>query len=124
MVTELERLVLRLESFERQVGYLKEENQLLKGSNGKLEQTIAKQGQELLKLRDLVEKVAKENETLRDELRKYKNENTPSGALPPYLKDELARIVKDSQESPPDTKSASERAFTYASVVLSESALA
>jgi hypothetical protein len=113
MVTELERLVLRLESFERQVGYLKGENQLLKGSNGKLEQTIAKQGQELLKLRELVEKVAKENERLAkknekllDELRKYRNENTPSGALPPYLKDELARIVKDSEEPPPDTKSA------------------
>lgn len=96
MATELEKLVLRLESFERQIGYLQEENQQLKSVNNKLEQTMTKQGQEIIKLRELVEKLsqenyklAKENEKLRNQLSKYKNENTPPGALPPYLKDEL-----------------------------------
>ena len=33
-----------------------------------------------------IEQLKKENETLRKELRKYVNENTPSGAIPLYLK--------------------------------------
>lgn len=96
MVTELEKLVLRLESFERQIGDLQEENRQLKSANNKFEQTIAKQGQEIIKLRELVwtlaqenKKLAKENEKLQNQLSKYKNENTPSGAVPAYLKDEL-----------------------------------
>ena len=100
MATDLERLVLRLESFERQIGYLKEENEQLKDNNGKLEQTISKQGQELLKLRQIIEVAAEEIDKLRKELRKYHNENTPSGAIPPYLKDELTKIVKNAEEPP------------------------
>lgn len=33
-----------------------------------------------------VKQLRKEIETLRKELRKYVNENTPSGSIPPYLK--------------------------------------
>ena len=36
-----------------------------------------------------VKQLKKEIETLRKELRKYVNENTPSGAIPLYLKKKL-----------------------------------
>ncbi len=120
MASELEKIMLKIDSLEHQNKYLHEDISQRDARIKQVEGVVGKQGQELLKLRELVEKVAtenkrlynenerlrKENEKLRDELRKYRNENTPSGAIPPYLKDELARIVKDSEDSPPDTKSA------------------
>ncbi len=55
-----------------------------------------------------VKQLRKEIETLRKELRKYVNENTPSGSIPPYLKkledtvDKFAKDDKEDTEPPKD----------------------
>lgn len=41
----------------------------------------------------------KENQKLHAQLRKFLNENTPSGALPPHLKDELKQITTEKHET-------------------------
>jgi transposase-like protein len=46
-------------------------------------------------------------ESYRKELRKYKNENTPSGSLPPYLKDELNNLAKIEENRKSKAKSKS-----------------
>ena len=87
-------------------------NQWLQERNKELEKTVEQLKEELVQgnekiqrlekaLLDLGEKFIK----LQKQMREYRNENTPSGALPPYLKDELVRIVKEADE-PPETKSA------------------
>lgn len=72
---EIVELQKRANQFEKQLSNahaiileLKKENEMLCRENKKLE---------------------KENEKLHKQLRKFLNENTPSGSVPPYLKDEL-----------------------------------
>ena len=51
-----------------------------------------------------VKQLQAENKKLRNELCKYHNENTPSGSLPPYLKDlekNVRNMTKDSDEGGP-----------------------
>ena len=97
--------MLRFDALERQNKYLQEDNLQKDARINQLEGVVGKQGQELLKQRELIEKVVKENaklvkeiKKLQGELGKHKNENTPSGALPPYLKDELEALF------PPEKK--------------------
>lgn len=55
-------------------------------------------------LQERVKKLEKENEKLRNELRKYINENTPSGDIPQYLKKlekEVDKYAKDENPEPP-----------------------
>jgi len=65
-----------------------------------------------LALAKALEKIAeleKEMKQLRKELRKYRNENTPSGSIPPYLKEELqtsAQEPKEQTESKPNSRNA------------------
>lgn len=100
MITEMDRLLLRVDTLTRGNTYLQEKLQQVQNEKdariSQLEEVVKKQGHELLKLRELVERVAgenaklaKENKKLYSALGKHMNENTPSGALPPYLKDEL-----------------------------------
>lgn len=93
--------MLRLDSLEHQNKYLQEDNLQKDARINQLEDVVGKQGQELLKLRELIEKVAKENERLQGELGKHKNENTPSGSLPPYLKDELEAAFPPEKKDKP-----------------------
>lgn len=68
--------------------------------------------QKLLKIAELfevqqkqIDNLEKEVEGLRKELRKYVNENTPSGSVPPYLKkleDTVNRYQKDDDKRPPE----------------------
>lgn len=66
------------------VQLLKEENKFLKEQQRKMQKEI--------------DKLQKENERLHNQLRKFHNENTPSGALPPYLKDELKQMTAEEHE--------------------------
>jgi len=49
-----------------------------------------------------IKQLKKEIETLRKELRKYVNENTPSGAIPPYLKKLEDTVEKSSKDDKND----------------------
>ncbi len=57
-----------------------------------LEKLVAEQADELVFLR-------KENQRLLKELRKYLNENTPSGSIPPYLKPALRNKVQEAMKT-------------------------
>lgn len=59
-----------------------------------LETQLAKRDEVILEQQKLIKELQKENEQLRKELRKYKNPNTPSGSVPPYLKDELKKTIE------------------------------
>jgi len=98
MTSELERLLLRVDAFENANKNLQEKVLQRDAEIQKLDKVVQKQGEELLLLRAENTKVIIELEKLRKELRKYKNENTPSGAIPPYLKDELQRAVQEPTE--------------------------
>lgn len=60
----------------------------------------------------IVEKQDKIIQKLQRELRKYKNENTPSGSLPPYLKDTLHNIINTSKRKSKSSKSNGRKANT------------
>lgn len=63
----------------------------------------------LAKALERIAELEKEVRQLRKELRKYKNENTPSGAILPYLKDELHHATqepKEPQEPKPNQRNA------------------
>lgn len=62
--------------------------------------TLILQLQEELKKKDLI------IEKLRAELRKFLNPNTPSGAIPPYLKDELQKITSAPDKEPESKQAA------------------
>lgn len=73
----------------------------LRAENAQLRQHIAEQDKIISKISELtkrIENLEKENQKLRAQLRKFLNENTPSGALPPYLKDELKQITTEEHE--------------------------
>lgn len=66
---------------------------------------ILQQQEQIKRQQEDIQRLKKEVERLSAQLRKYHNENTPSGALPPYLKDELRKITETPGEEP-QTKSA------------------
>lgn len=101
----MERLVLSLDSLKRQVEYLTEQVKLreqevakLEKENTTLRSVIA--GLEVQNARLQVDNKAweREFERLRKELRKYKNANTPSGAIPPHLKPEVEERLSELSE--------------------------
>jgi len=56
-------------------------------------------------LQEKIKQLEKENQKLHNQLRKFLNENTPSGALSPYLKDELKQITTESAHEENSTES-------------------
>jgi len=73
-----------------------------------LKAQLAERDKIILDLKEKVEYLQRENkelyneiERLHKELRKYKNENTPSGSIPPYLKKTLEKAVEQPKEKPP-----------------------
>lgn len=69
------------------------------------QEQIKQQQQQIKQLQDDNQRLKKEVERITARLHKYHNENSPSGAIPPYLKDELRKIVEKADEEP-QTKSA------------------
>lgn len=55
--------------------------------------------EQLAQLAEKVAQLEKENKKLHNQLRKFLNENTPSGALSPYLKDELKKMTTEQKET-------------------------
>jgi len=51
--------------------------------------------EQLRKAQEIIKNLQKENKYLHSQLRKFLNENTPSSALPPYLKDELKEMTTE-----------------------------
>ena len=72
-----------------------------------VEVILQQQGQ-IKQLQEANQRLEKEVERLSAQLRKYHNENTPSGSLPPYLKDELMPEQKERKPSDQE-KSATNR---------------
>jgi hypothetical protein len=106
MASELERQLLRLENLSRGNQWLQEENKELRKEIAQLKADSAKKDEKIQELQNALLELTEKFDKLQKQLRKYHNENTPSGALPPYLKDELTKIVKNAEEPPPETKSA------------------
>jgi hypothetical protein len=73
---------------------LLKENDLLKKENDKKDRIIEK-------LQKTVEELALKVKQLNNELHKYMNENTPSGAIPPHLK-KLEKIVNENSKEEDD----------------------
>ena len=66
----------------------------------KLEKANAEKGEVISELKDQIAFLLKENKRLVGELRKYSNENTPSGSVPPYLKLAVKREVEEANKEP------------------------
>ena len=77
---------------------LLKENDLLKKENDKKDRIIEK-------LQKTVEELALKVKQLNNELRKYVNENTPSGAIPSYMKKKLENTVEKYSKISEDNKS-------------------
>ena len=73
-----------------------------------VELILQQQGQ-IKQLQEDNQRLKREVERLAAQLRKYHNVNTPSGALPPYLKDELNKITRSVDEKEPPSKQAANR---------------
>ena len=63
-------------------------------------EVILQQQEQIKRQQDEIRQLRKEVERLSAQLRKYHNENTPSGSLPPYLKDEI--MPESKERKPPD----------------------
>ena len=70
---------------------------------------IKAQEQQIKQLQEANRRLEKEVERLSAQLRKYHNENTPSGSLPPYLKDELMPEPRDRTPSDQEKTAANQR---------------
>jgi len=68
-------------------------------------QTLEQAVELILQLQEELKKKDAIIDRLSAELRKYRNPNTPSGAIPPYLKDELKKITSEPNKEP-ETKQA------------------
>ena len=66
----------------------------------KLEKANAEKDEVISELKDQIAFLLKENKRLVGELRKYSNENTPSGSVPPYLKLAVKREVEEANKEP------------------------
>ena len=101
----IEELSRKYDQVIQEIKQLKSENKQLKNENRKLVQENIKLREYIRHLESKVEKqnkiIEKQNkiiQKLQKKLRKYKNENTPSGSLPPYLKDELYKMTKEDKK--------------------------
>ena len=92
-----EELVVTVQSQRKEIAVLKKENRILKKGVETLQNTVAETAES-------VEQLQTENKRLLNELRKYHNENTPSGAIPSYMKKKLEEIVNEYSKTP-DEKS-------------------
>jgi transposase len=63
-------------------------------------QTLEQAVEVIKQQQSLIEKLKERVQYLENQLRKYRNPNTPSGSLPPYLKDELRKITSISEKEP------------------------
>ena len=70
----------------------------LEKANAELEKLVAKQQKQLAEQADKIVFLEKENKRLLGELRKFSNENTPSGSIPPYLKPALRNKVEEAMK--------------------------
>lgn len=73
---------------------------LLEARIEKLEKANAEKDGVISELKGQIAFLLKENKRLVGELRKYSNENTPSGSIPPYLKPALRREVEEANKEP------------------------
>ena len=73
---------------------------LLEARIVKLEKANAEKDEVISELKDQIAFLLKENKRLVGELRKYSNENTPSGSIPPYLKLAVKREVEEANKEP------------------------
>lgn len=96
MSSELERLLLRVDTLSRGNQWLQEKN---KEKDKEIEQLKQATNQKFDEMNQIILQQAKEIKELRAELRQFKNENTPSGAIPVYLKEELQKSVQEPKES-------------------------
>ena len=97
---------MRLDNLSRGNQWLQETNKELEKTVEQLKKELVQKDEKIQELQKALLELAEKFDRLQKQLRKYHNENTPSGALPPYLKDELAKIVKTAEEPLPETKSA------------------
>ncbi|MFZ5986671.1 MAG: IS66 family transposase [Bacillota bacterium] len=67
----------------------------LRAENAQLKQQLTEAEQQLTEALKRIAQLEKQNKKLRGQLRKFINENTPSGSLPPYLKDELKQMTTE-----------------------------
>jgi len=102
MSSELESLLLRVDTLSRGNQYLQEKNKEKDVEIAQLKQAIYQQSEELkqiiLQQAKKIKELESEMKQLRKELRQFKNENTPSGAIPVYLKEELQKSVQEPKE--------------------------
>jgi len=103
MVSELERQLLRVDTLSRGNQWLQEKNLEKDKIIEQLQLNIAQQADEIKQLREELSLVKKQFARLENEFRKYHNENTPSGALPPYLKEPIE--IEREKENKPDGRS-------------------
>lgn len=106
---------MRVDSLSRQVGHLTKENAEYCKRIALLEKQLVEKDRKIAELEATIAKLQAENKAwarefdkLRKQLRKYENENTPSGSIPPYLKPEVEeRLPKERAE--PEGKTANIR---------------
>ena len=103
MITEMERLLLRVDTLTRGNAYLQEKLQQTQKDDGQLKQVIAQQAEAIKQLREELAYIKRQFARLENEFHKYHNENTPSGALPPYLKEPVK--IEQEKEDKPDGRS-------------------
>ena len=84
---------LSKEELERRIIQLEKENNKLRKENNKFRKENAELCKQVNQLIDAFEKLQKE-------FHKYKNENTPSGGFPPFLKPKIE--IKDERDKPED----------------------
>ena len=106
MTSDLERQLLRLDNLTRGNQWLQEKNKELEQTLEQMKKELTQRDERIQQLEKALIEFGEKFIRLQKQMRKYRNENSSSGALPPYLKDELVRIVKEADEPPPDTKSA------------------
>lgn len=72
-------------------------------------EVILQQQRQIKRQQDDIQRLKKEVERLSAQLRKYHNENTPCGSLPPYLKDELMPESRDRATSDHEKSASNQR---------------
>jgi len=103
MITEMDRLLLRVDTLTRGNAYLQEKLQQLQKENEQLKQGITQLIDEKKEAMEEISYLKRQFARLENEFRKYHNENTPSGALPPYLKEPVK--IENEEEDKPDGRS-------------------